>query len=289
MSIKHICLIGFGEVGQCFSIDLLNANIAKVTAWDTKFTDKDSLPSRALACCAVDAGNNGHDAAKGADIIFSAVTAAQTVEAAKNVVAGLKPGTFYLDINSASPNVKKEAAEIINTAGGYYVEGAVMSPIAPKRLATPILLGGPHASEFYILAQDIGLVGSSVFSGDYGKASAAKMCRSIIVKGMETLLSESLLTARQYDVDDMVLMSLDDLFPGLDWETLAPYMISRCIKHGGRRAEEMREVANTVADVGLDPLMSAACAKSQDYLGTRANEIASTDMRAMLNALIKNI
>lgn len=289
MSITHICLLGFGEVGQCFAADLLAANNARITAWDIKFIERESLSAQALSYSAVDAGESGSDAAKGADIIFSAVTAAQTVEAAKSAVSGLKSGAFYLDMNSAAPNVKKEAAEIINTAGGRYVEGAVMSPIAPKRLGTAILLGGPHASEFYALAQNIGLTGTSVFSTDYGKASAAKMCRSVIVKGMEALLSEALLTARQYDVDDMVLMSLDDLFPGLDWATLAPYMISRCIKHGGRRAEEMREVAKTVADVGLTPLMSTASAQCQDWLGIRANETMSPDLRVMLDALIKTI
>lgn len=289
MSMIHICLIGFGEVGQCFAADMLAANNAHITAWDIKFTDRGSQPAQALRHSAVEAGISGRDAVKDADIIFSAVTAAQTVEAAKNAASGLKSGAFYLDMNSASPRVKKEAAEIINAAGGRYVEGAVMSPIAPKRLGTAILLGGPHASDFFAPGQDVGLTGISVFSTDYGKASAAKMCRSIIVKGMEALLSEALLTARQYDVDDMTLKSLDDLFPGLDWATLAPYMISRCIEHGGRRAEEMREVAKTVADAGLAPLMSAACAERQDWLGIRARETMSPDLRVMLDALIKTI
>ncbi len=285
----QLCLLGFGEVGQCFGVDLLAANIADIVAWDIKFAITESPPAQALQHIAVKAGKSGSDAAKAADIIISAVTAAQTVSAARKAAEGIKPGAFFLDMNSASPNMKKEAADIINSAGGYYVEAAVMSPIGPKRLATPILLGGPHATNFYPLAQDIGLTGTSVFSVEYGKASAAKMCRSIIVKGMESLLCESMLTARLYSVEDTVLTSLADLLPGPDWATLTPYMISRSIKHGSRRAEEMSEVEKTVTDVGLDPLMSVACAKRQKWAGTRIDDVAPTELHAMLDALIGTI
>ena len=48
----------------------------------------------------------------------------------------------------------------------------------------------------------------SVFSDEIGRASAAKMCRSVIVKGMEALLGESLLAARHYGVESAVLESL---------------------------------------------------------------------------------
>jgi len=289
MSTTHICLIGFGEVGQCFASDLLAADISHISAWDIQFAILESGPAQALLQIAVKAGECGESAAKGADIIFSVVTAAQTVEAAKGAVAGIKPGAFYFDMNSASPDMKKEAAEIVNAAGGRYIEGAVMSPITPRRLGTPVLLGGPHASDFYAVAQDIGLVRASVFSADYGKASAAKMCRSIIVKGMEALLCEAMLTARLYGVDDTVLMSLADLMPGTDWAKLTPYMLSRSIQHGGRRAEEMREVAKTVADVGLDPFMSLACAERQSWADNRADDVTPTDLHATLDALIKTI
>jgi len=289
MHTTHICLIGFGEVGQCFAVDLLTTHATRISAWDIKFTHAESPPAQALAQIAVQAGKSAGNAALGAGIIFSAVTAAQTVEAAKSIVAGIEPGAFYLDINSASPTMKKQAAEIINAAGGCYVEAAVMSPIAPRRLATPILLGGPHAADFSEIAKHIGLEGATVFSADYGKVSAAKMCRSIMVKGMEALLCEAMLTARQYGVEDTVLLSLTDLLPGPDWEKLAPYMISRSIKHGARRAEEMHEVAKTVIDAGLDLLMSVACAHRQLWADKRINKPGSADMHAMLDALIKTI
>ena len=45
--------------------------------------------------------------------------------------------------------MKRACAGVIESAGGRYVEAAVMTPIAPKRIASPMLLGGPHAAEFH--------------------------------------------------------------------------------------------------------------------------------------------
>ena len=106
---------------------------------------------------------------------------------------------------------------------------------------------------------------AKVFSEIYGQASATKMCRSVIIKGMEALLTESMLSARHYGVEKDVLASLSDLLPVGDWNKLAAYMISRSLEHGKRRAEEMREVAQTVAEAGIAPLMSEACVERQDW------------------------
>src|SRR5262249_27889189 len=149
---------------------------------------------------------------------------------------------YFLDVNSVSPGVKQQVANVVGAAGGRYVEAAIMSPISPRRIKAPILLGGPHAATFLSLAHELGFEGAEVFSDQLGRASAAKMCRSIIVKGMEALLAESMLTARHYGVEASVLDSLGNVLRTDHWPTLARYMISRSLIHGRRRAEEMREV-----------------------------------------------
>jgi 3-hydroxyisobutyrate dehydrogenase-like beta-hydroxyacid dehydrogenase len=93
-------------------------------------------------------------------------------------------------------------SQIVEAAGGRYIESAIMSPINPKRAASPMLLGGPHAAEFLSVARQLGFTAATVFSDQIGGASAAKMCRSVIIKGMEALLGESLLAARRYGVED---------------------------------------------------------------------------------------
>lgn len=236
----RVALIGFGEVGQTLAVDLCRAGAA-VTAYDPLF----DTPNTALFNginkinhvdpCDLDS------VAKYADLVISAVTAASDVDAARSVAPSLAKGAFYLDVNSVSPGVKQACAKIVEDAGGRYVEAAVMTPIAPKRIASSMLLGGPHAADFLARAQPLGFTGAKVFSPIVGQASATKMCRSVIIKGMESLLAESMLTARHYGVEKTVLDSLSDLLPAGDWEKIATYFISRTLEHGTRRAEEMRE------------------------------------------------
>ena len=280
----RIALIGLGEVGRILAEDLGRAGCA-IAVWDLKLSDPDSVPSRAAAACGVRVGSSAADAVSDAELVISAVTAAQDVEAARAAAAGIEPGAWFLDLNSASPGMKREAAALIEAASGKAVEAAVMSPYPPKRLATAKLLGGPHAEAFLPVAERLGFSGCRVFSAELGKASAAKMCRSVMVKGIEALLSESLLSARHYGVEDVVLASLDDLFPGPDWPVLSRYMISRTLEHGTRRAEEMREVARTMSEAGVEPLMSAACAERQDWAVQFAEALSEDDLKTMLDAI----
>ena len=71
-----------------------------------------------------------------------------------------------------------------------------------------------------------------------------------------------------------------------DWSTLARYMISRSLIHGRRRAEEMREVAQTVHEAGLQPHMSAACAQRQDWAASFRDAASIKDLEPMLDAVL---
>jgi len=285
MTALSTCLVGLGEVGQALAPDLL-VRVAQLTAWDLKFVDRHSAPSRAAAQFNVLVAPDVRQAVAGADLVISAVTAAQTGDAACSVAPHLKPGAFYFDLNSTSPSAKSRAANIIDSAGGRFVEAAIMSPISPRHAASPMLLGGPHASEFLPLARELGFSGAEMFSEKLGAASAAKMCRSVVIKGLETLMIESLLSARHYGVDGAVLESLRALFPG-DGATATPrYMISRALIHGRRRAEEMREVARTVEDAGVSSRMSSACAEWQDWASHHAEAANEPDIAVMLDSLL---
>lgn len=138
-----------------------------------------------------------------------------------------------------------------------------MAPIFPKRSAVPMLIGGPHAEAFCAIAAELGFSGAEFCASEIGVASATKMCRSVIIKGMESLLTESMLAARRYGVEQKVLALLDNLLRTDDWEELARYMLSRSLEHGQRRAEEMREVAQTLREAGVSPWMSLASVERQ--------------------------
>jgi 3-hydroxyisobutyrate dehydrogenase-like beta-hydroxyacid dehydrogenase len=258
-------LIGYGEVGRILAEDL-RARGVQVTAYDLKLEGLAAagLHEHAAAHGGVLAASPAQ-AVAGAELVFSAVTASQTLAVAQAAAAGLATGAFFLDFNSASPGAKARAAQVVNAAGGRYVEGAVMTSVPPYRLRVPLLLGGLDAAALEPLLNAMGFA-AKVASEQLGVASATKMCRSIMIKGLEAMVIESFTTARHYGVEDAVIASLQETFPGIDWEKQGAYFFQRVIEHGRRRSEEVREVAQTVREAGLEPWSAAGTAERQAWV-----------------------
>jgi 3-hydroxyisobutyrate dehydrogenase-like beta-hydroxyacid dehydrogenase len=267
----NVGLVGYGEVGRILAEDLRKQNV-KVTAYDLKLGHaegsalRDHAGSHGVALAASHA-----DLSAKADFIVSAVTASQAVPVAQACVNTIKSDAFFLDFNSASPGAKGRAAALIDGKGGRYVEGAVMTSIPPYRIKVPLLLGGGHAAE---LAPQLVKLGFSakVASDKLGVASAVKMCRSVMIKGLEAMVIESFTTARAYGVEDAVLASLKETFPGIDWEKQGAYFFQRVIEHGRRRSEEVREVAETVREIGLTPWSAQGTAERQGWVADLADQ-----------------
>lgn len=278
-NVTRITLIGLGEVGTILATDLKKQHPALDVAAFDKQTDSPVIRQRARDA-GVSFALSVEDAVKNSQIIFSAVTAAESLKVVGTVARHLTPGQFFLDLNSVSPHTKREAMALIEQAGGNYIDVAVMAPYPPARLKTPLLLGGTHV---YAISEWLNETGfnSNVHSNTVGEASAIKMCRSVMIKGLEALTAECLSAARQYGIEQEVLASLHASFPSLGWNAQFPhYLISRIAEHGKRRAEEMREVVKTLEDVGVAPNMSSGTVLAQqgmvDALGAKG--IRYTDL-----------
>lgn len=260
-----LALIGFGELGQTFARQWLARGDVVVTAYDILFDDPDRAAShRALASgLGVTPAAAPVAAIAAADIVVSAVTASAVLEVAATLAPLLRAGQVVFDINSASPATKKQAAALIGAAGAHYVEGAVMAPVGPYGIRVPILAGGPEAEPIAARLNAIGMDVTAV-ALEHGRASAMKLCRSIMIKGIEALIIESAAAAKAFGVETEVFASLAETFPSIDWPALAANMAERVGKHGLRRAAEMREAADMVADIGLDPALCRAVADAQE-------------------------
>lgn len=266
----QIGLVGYGEVGKILAEDLRRQDI-RVAAYDVKLGGDLGAPLREHAerFGVTLAASHGELAGK-ADFIVSAVTASQAVPVAEMCAPAIRQGTWYLDFNSASPGAKQRAAALVDGRGGRYVEGAVMTSVPPYRIKVPLLLGGRGARELEPLLNAIGFA-AKVASDELGVASAVKMCRSIMIKGLESMVIESFTTARAYGVEDAVLASLAETFPGIDWEKQGAYFFQRVIEHGRRRSEEVREVAETVREAGLTPWSAQGTAERQGWMADLAD------------------
>ncbi len=272
MQLTQLGMVGYGEVGKIITAGL-TSQMQSVNAWDLKFAD-DQAKSTELAHAAaagVTACAGMQALCQASNFIVSAVTASQTLAVAQAAAQHIQAGSVFLDLNSASPGTKQQAAKLIEAAGAHYVEAGVMTSIPPYGIRVPMLLGGPLAAEIAPRLIAFGMEAKAV-SADIGIASAIKMCRSVMIKGLEALVIESYATARKYGVEDHVIPTLAETFPSIDWQQTGAYFFSRVVQHGKRRAEEMRESANTVKEAGFDPFMAAAIAQKHDWVASLARD-----------------
>jgi 3-hydroxyisobutyrate dehydrogenase-like beta-hydroxyacid dehydrogenase len=264
-----IGFLGFGEAGFHLARGLRRAGAPPLVAFDIKASD--AAAGERIRARAAETGTRLVDTpralARDAGVVLSVVTSASAIDAARSIAADLCSDHVYADLNSVSPATKRRIDGMIATGAGRFVEGAIMAPVPGQEHRVPILLNGSAAAA---LADALSpyQMRLEVMNGTIGAAAAVKMCRSIVIKGMEALLLECRLAASQYGVVDRVFDSLAESYPGMDWRSTADYMIGRVMEHGERRAHEMEEVADMLRAAGIDPLIAEATARRQDWEAT---------------------
>jgi len=264
-----IAFIGFGEVGQTFSRGLLAGGGVTISAYDLLFGSQsgrrlvESAGQIGVACA-----TSAAEAGEGVEFIFSAVTADRAEAVAAQAASWLKPGQVFVDVNSAAPSTKQRAAKAVEASGADYVEAAVMAAVLRPGLQVQILTGGPKAVAASAVLNRLGMNLEPV-SEVHGRASAMKLCRSIVIKGLEALMVDCAAACEAWDVKDPVFASLHATFPSIDFHKLAADMRERVATHGIRRSAEMREAAEMLAAAGLEPGLASAVADSQQR-GARA-------------------
>ncbi len=193
-----IAFIGFSEAARAF-LDGWRTNPgfkARISAYDIK-TDSPDPEVRAAkradyAAAKVIGASDAPEAVVGAEAVFSVVTADQAHEAALAALPGLMKGALFFDCDSCAPQTKTRTAAEVDAAGGRYVDVAVMAPVHPRLHRTPLLISGPHAKAAVPALAALGM-SAKIHQGPVGAASAVKMIRSIMMKGLEALVCECVL------------------------------------------------------------------------------------------------
>jgi len=257
--------IGFGEAGRAFAT-------AGARAFDHKTLHERERGAMLAAydAAGVDGMDDAASALSGAQVVLSLVTADQALAAALDCAPLLGAGALWLDMNSVAPGTKRRAAEAIEASGGRYVDVAVMAPVLPARKNVPLSVSGPHAQAAVEALTLLGFANTAVAGAAIGDASAIKMIRSVMIKGLEALSAECALAADRAGVTDAVTASLDASWKAQSWGERFDYNLDRMMAHGLRRAAEMEEVAVTLEDLGVDPVMTRGTIARQRDLGALA-------------------
>src|SRR5215468_9687002 len=238
----RIGFIGFGEAGFHIAKDLRGAGVSGVCAYDinARAPGLGEKIQRRSGEAEVPLLESNAELAAASDILLSTVTANRSMEAAEQTAPFLASRHIYADLNSVSPALKQTIGELVESRGARFVEVAIMSPVPRHGSAAPMFLGGPHAQSLVDLLSPYGM-NLEVISEQIGAASAVKMCRSVVVKGLEALLLECALGSVPYGADERVFATLDETFPGMDWKRSPRHCVpSAANRSGPKRRRAVR-------------------------------------------------
>ena len=270
-SAPRVALIGFGEAGEKFA--RAGNGRGHSRGWDIK-PERRAL----MAQYGVETAADARGALQGAGISISLVTADAALMAARDYAPLLPKQALWCNMNSVSPATKQSAAAAVEEAGGRYVDVAVMAPV-DSELAVPMLVAGPHSAAAKELLEALGFSNVRIVGDEIGRASAIKMIRSVMVKGIEALSAECAEAAEAAGVFDEVIASLDASDRHAGWAERIAYNLGRMELHGMRRAAEMEESAATLLGLGVKPVMTQATAERQRRAAQERTGPADRDER----------
>jgi len=246
-----VAVLGLGEAGSLIARDLAAAG-ARVRGFDP------AVP----APPGVEPAAGDADACRGADLVLSLTTAGESEDALRQALAGgLDPSTAYADLNTAAAGLKQRLAGLAGQAGVPFADVAIMAPVPPRGLRTPMLASGPAAAE---VASLLGGCGASVgvLPGPPGVAATRKLLRSVFYKGMAAAVVEALRAAEAAGQADWLREHIAAELAATDADTAAR-LEQGSYQHARRRAHEMAAASELLEELGVPPRVARA---SQQWL-----------------------
>jgi 3-hydroxyisobutyrate dehydrogenase-like beta-hydroxyacid dehydrogenase len=271
---RVIALLGFGEAGSAIARGLCVEGgwrgIAKpgdnaprrLIAIDTAL-DKDARGTAlGKAARSLDVAIDGvyTDALREADLVLSAVPGEHALEAAQSAAPLLKKGAYFLDLCTVTGRMADADRAAIEAAGGHYIDIAVMGGFFKSGIKAPMLAAGEDVDSVVAWMNQNGF-DTKVLGPRPGSASSVKMLRSVIMKGLEDLAVESLVTAERQGILEEVLGCFGDA-DQLPFRDFISTLVRTHVVHAYRRWEEMGLVARTLEETGVEPLMTRTIEKA---------------------------
>jgi len=195
-----------------------------------------------------------------ADLVHSVVTCDRAGEAARAAAPLLKSGALFLDHNTVTRKMAEDNARVIEAAGADYIDVAVMGGFLAYGYKAPMTIAGRRAEEVGTWMRGIGY-DVKVMPGAAGVASAVKILRSILMKGIEALGVEFLVAARRQGLLEEALDCVADVDKA-PFRDFVAMLVRTHIAHGKRRHEETVLVNEMLRESGIEPLMSLATERS---------------------------
>ena len=241
-----VAVIGLGEAGSEIGADLARAG-ARVRGWDAD-------PGRRPAGVAVADGVAA--AVAGAQLVLSLVTAAGARDVAGAAAPALAAGAVFADLNTGSAALKRELATTVQAAGALFADVAVMAPVPGRGLQAPFVASGDGAARFAELLRPLGASIEEIGGGP-GAAATRKLIRSVFMKGLAAALLEADAAARAAGCDGWFRADAAKTLSSAD-ERLVGRLLEGSRAHADRRVHELRDAAELLHELGVEPRVAGA-------------------------------
>lgn len=199
------------------------------------------------------------------EVIMSMVPTAYTLTTAMDALKHVKAGQLFADASTSLPNDMVEIAKAAADRGLEFTDAAMLGSLPKDKHKVPILVSGTGADRFLELMKPLGMDIEKV-SGKAGDASAIKLTRSIYMKGLATLMTETLMCAYKNNIQDKIIESISGSLDGEKFIVTANRLIAGNAIHSERRTHEMESVIEFAEECGIKPTMTIATKKSLEEL-----------------------
>jgi 3-hydroxyisobutyrate dehydrogenase-like beta-hydroxyacid dehydrogenase len=240
-----VALLGLGEAGRRFAGELVDAGV-EVRGYDPDETDSGRIPGRRPDAKAAVADS---------DVVLSVSTAKAALAAAAAALPGLRPAAVYADLNTASPELKREVASLVQGAGARFADVALLGPVPDRGLGTPALASGTGAQAFADAFEPLGMP-VEVISEQAGDAATLKLLRSVFTKGLAAAAIESLRAGKAAGHEDWLKRELETVIG----RPLLERLLEGSRRHAERRVDEMEAARDLLLELGVEPRITAASA-----------------------------
>lgn len=244
LSAGRVALLGLGEAGSRLAADLVAAGV-EVRGYD---------PDPERDAPAVTRVPDPVSVVAGCDVVLSVNAAKAALEAAEAALPALR-GVMYADLNTASPELKRELAELVAGAGALFVDVALLGPIPRRGLRAPVLASGPGAQAFASLFVPLGTP-VTVISEAAGDAAALKLVRSVFMKGLAAAVVESMQAAEAMGSGEWLAAEIEAMIG----EPFLTRALEGSRTHAARRVDEMEAACELLQELGVEPRVAAASA-----------------------------
>jgi 3-hydroxyisobutyrate dehydrogenase-like beta-hydroxyacid dehydrogenase len=250
-AVPVIAVLGLGEAGSLIARDLVAAGAA-VRGYDPVVPALEGISGDD----GFTATGSDAEACAGAGLVLSVNSAKDAVAALRDSLGSVRPGAIWADLNTASPGVKRELADLGKAHGISVTDVAMMAPVPGKGLRVPMLASGDGAHAVAAALTSLG-ARIEVLEGPAGMAATRKLLRSVFYKGMAASIVEAIEAARAAGLEDWLHDHIGEELAKADASTVNR-IVTGTRQHAVRRGAEMGAAAAMLGELGVAPIMADA-------------------------------